>query len=109
ERVAVVREDPGDRRKFTDEVLIQLHPRYHAIIRDYERALRQRHTLLRDHSAGRASIDGIEAWDEALIAPGAELSAGRAKAVAMLSPPAPAAYEAVGGGSSFSVGYLPNI
>ena len=96
ERVAVVREDPSDRRKFTDEILIQLHPRYHGIIRDYERALRQRNTLLREHAAGRASIDGIEAWDEALIAPGAELSAGRAKVIAMLSPRARDAYQAVG-------------
>src|SRR5882672_229860 len=59
ERVAVVREDPGDRRRFADEILIQLHPRYHGVIRDYERALRQRNTLLREHAAGRGSVDGI--------------------------------------------------
>jgi len=109
ERVAVVREDPSDRRKFTDEILIQLHPRYHGIIRDYERALRQRNTLLRDHAAGRASIDGIEAWDEALIAPGSELSAGRAKAISMLAPRARDAYQAVGGGSTFELAYAPNV
>src|SRR5438105_4607448 len=88
ERVAVVREDPSDRRRFADEILIQLHPRYHGVIRDYERALRQRNTLLREHAAGRASVDGIEAWDEALITPGAELAAGRARAIARLAPPA---------------------
>jgi len=109
ERVAVVREDPSDRRRFADEILIQLHPRYHGVIRDYERALRQRNTLLRDHAAGRASVDGIEAWDEALIAPGAELAAGRAKAIARLAPRAREAYQAVGGGSSFTVAYLPNV
>ncbi|TMK55000.1 MAG: DNA replication/repair protein RecF [Actinobacteria bacterium] len=109
ERVAVVREDPSDRRRFADEILIQLHPRYHGIIREFERALRQRNALLRDHAAGRASIDGIEAWDEALIAPGAELSAGRAKAVAMLAPRAREAYQAVGGGSAFVVAYSPNV
>ena len=109
ERVAVIREDPSDRRRFADEILIQLHPRYHGIIREYERALRQRNTLLRDHAAGRAGIDGIEAWDEALIAPGAELSAGRAKAVAMMTPRAREAYHAVGGGSAFTVAYTPNV
>jgi DNA replication and repair protein RecF len=55
ERVAVVREDPSDRRRFADEVLIQLHPRYHGVIREYERALRQRNTLLRDHGARKRS------------------------------------------------------
>jgi len=109
ERVAVVREDPSDRRRFADEILIQLHPRYHGVIRDYERALRQRNTLLRDHAAGRGGVDGIEAWDEALIAPGAELATGRAKAVARLAPRAREAYQAVGGGSSFTVSYVPNI
>lgn len=109
ERVAVVREDPSDRRKFADEVLIQLHPRYHGVLREYERALRQRNTLLRDHAAGRAGIDGIEAWDEALIAPGAELSAGRAKAVEMLAPRARGAYQAVGGGAAFTITYVPNV
>jgi DNA replication and repair protein RecF len=109
ERVAVVREDPGDRRRFADEILIQLHPRYHAIVREYERALRQRNTLLRDHAAGRASIEGIEAWDQALVTPGAELCAGRWRAVSMLAPQARAAYQAVGGGMSFDVRYVPNV
>ena len=109
ERVAVVREDPSDRRGFADEVLIQLHPRYHGVIRDYERALRQRNTLLRDNAAGRGSIEGIDAWDEALILPGAELAAGRAKAIASLAPRARAAYQAVGGESSFDVSYVPNV
>jgi DNA replication and repair protein RecF len=109
ERVAVVREEPGDRRRFTDEILIQLHPRYHAVVREYDRALRQRNTLLRDHAAGRAGIDGIEAWDEALIAPGAELCAGRAHAISLLAPEARRAYEAVGGGAAFTITYVPNV
>lgn len=109
ERVAVVREDPSDRRGFADEVLIQLHPRYHAVVREYERALRQRNTLLREHAAGRSGIEGMEAWDEALIGPGAELAAGRAKAIAMLAPHATEAYEAVGGDAPFGVTYMPNV
>lgn len=109
ERVAVVREDPSDRRRFIDEVLVQLHPRYHAIIREYDRALRQRNSLLREHAAGRRSLSGIEAWDEALLGPGAELAAGRAKAVGLLAPYARPAFEAVGGGTPFEVSYVPNV
>src|SRR2546423_977337 len=73
ERVAVIREEPSDRRAFVDEVLVQLHPRYHAVVREYERALRQRNALLRDHVGERSSLAGLDAWDEALIGPGAEL------------------------------------
>ncbi|HEX9776045.1 MAG TPA: DNA replication/repair protein RecF [Actinomycetota bacterium] len=109
ERQAVIRGDPGDRRKFADELLVQLHPRYHGVIREYERALRQRNTLLREHAAGRRSLEGLEAWDEALAGPGAALSAGRARAIAALEPHAREAFERVGGGTSFAVAYLPNV
>lgn len=109
ERQAVIRGDPSDRRAFIDELLIQLHPRYHAVIREYERALRQRNTLLRDHAAGRASLGGIDAWDEALVAPGSELAAGRARAIERLAPHARRAFEAVGGETPFSVAYRPNV
>src|SRR5207302_8559940 len=83
ERIAVVREEPSDRRRFADEILIKLHPRYHGFIREYERALRQRNTLLRDHAEWRERIHEIAAWDEQLIEPVAELWAGRASAVAL--------------------------
>lgn len=109
ERQAVIREDPSDRRRFTDELLVQLHPRYHAVIKEYERALRQRNTLLRDHAAGRRSLAGIEAWNEALIGPGAELAAGRARALERLAPHARRAFGMVGGEGAFDVGYQPNV
>lgn len=109
ERVAVVREDPSDRRRFVDELLVQLHPRFHAVVREYERALRQRNALLREHAAGRGGVAGLEAWDEALLAPGAELSAGRARAIARLAPHARVAYEAVGADTPFEVAYVSNV
>jgi len=109
ERLAVVRGDPSDRRSFVDELLIQLHPRFHGVIREYERALRQRNALLRDHAAGRRRADGLEAWDEALTAPGAELARGRADAIARLAPHARTSFGAVGGEGSFEVSYTPNV
>ncbi len=105
ERVAVVRGDPGDRRRFADELLVQLHPRYHAVIREYERALRQRNTLLRE--AGGRVPAGIEAWDEALAEPGGQLAAGRQDAIAALAPTAARAYGAVGGDTVLGIRYAP--
>jgi len=109
ERQAIVRGEPSDRRRFADELLVQLQPRYHAVIGEYERALRQRNALLRDHVAGRAPITGLEAWDEAIIGPGAELAAGRARAIERLAPHARAAFTSVGGGTAFEVAYQPSI
>jgi DNA replication and repair protein RecF len=105
ERVAVVRGDPGERRRFTDELLVQLHPRYHAVIREYERALRQRNALLRD--AGGREPPGLQAWDEAIATPGGELCAGRADAIAALAPAAATAYRSVGGSSQLGLDYVP--
>ena len=107
ERLALVRGDPGDRRRFTDELLVQLQPRFHAVIREYERAVRQRNALLRE--AGGREPPGLEAWDEAIAVSGGELSAGRADAISALRPAAARAYEAVGGGSPFGIRYLPKI
>lgn len=107
ERVTVVRGDPGDRRRFVDELLVQLQPRFHAVIREYERAVRQRNALLRE--AGGREPGGLEAWDEAIAVPGGELSAGRADAIAALRPAAARAYEAVGGGSELVIEYRPKI
>jgi DNA replication and repair protein RecF len=107
ERVAVIRGDPGERRRFVDELLVQLHPRYHAVIREYERAVRQRNALLRE-SGGRTP-SGLEAWDEAVARPGGELCAGRADAIRALTPAASDAYRKVGGESALQGHYVPKV
>lgn len=109
ERVAIVREDPSDRRRFADEVVVGMHPRHHATIKEYERALRQRNALLRDAAAGRSSLRGLDAWDEALVNAGAQLCAARATAIAAVAPHAQVAFEAVGGTTTFTLGYAPNV
>jgi DNA replication and repair protein RecF len=105
ERIAVIRGDPSERRRFADELLVQLQPRYHAVIREYERALRQRNALLRE--AGGREPDGLDAWDEAIAVPGGELAAGRADAIRALSPAAAQAYRAVGEETDFLARYVP--
>lgn len=109
ERIAIVRGDPSERRGFADEVLVQLHPRFHGVIREYEKALRQRNALLRDAAAGRGSSAGLEAWDEALASPGGELAAGRAEAITRIAPTAAKAYAMVGSGEELTAAYLPNV
>jgi len=105
ERVAVIRGDPSDRRRFVDELLVQLQPRFHAVIREFERALRQRNALLRE-AGGRAPV-GLEAWDEAVAVPGGDLCAGRADTIRALAPAAAIAYRDVGGEAELGVGYTP--
>jgi len=47
EDLAIVRGDPGERRQFLDQLLIMRAPRLAGVKADYERALKQRNSLLK--------------------------------------------------------------
>jgi len=92
EDLQLVRGDPGDRRRFLDDLLGQRRPAYFAMRQEYDRILRQRNALLR---AARATghVDAtFHTWTESLIATGAALLAARIAVVNALSAPTHAAY-----------------
>ena len=100
EDLAVVRGDPGERRRFLDDLLVQRTPRLAGVRADYERVLKQRATLLK--SAGTARRGGgtgdlrtLDVWDGHLAAHGAELLAARLELVDVLHPHVAAAYAQV--------------
>ncbi|MEI2642848.1 MAG: DNA replication and repair protein RecF [Candidatus Nanopelagicales bacterium] len=100
EDLALVKGEPAGRRRFLDEILIQLAPRYAAVLSDYERALRQRNSLLRTAAksgpAQRESLHStLQVWDDRLVGFGAELAAGRAALVDRLLEPVAQAYATV--------------
>lgn len=102
EDLALVRGDPGDRRRFLDELLVLRFPRYSAARSDYDRVLRQRNALLRTAGlARRAGKNGdlstLEVWDRHLISAAAVLLHGRLALVSALSPYYVAAYAAISG------------
>jgi DNA replication and repair protein RecF len=108
EDLALVKGDPGERRRFLDELLIATAPRYAGVRADYERVLKQRTALLKSagskgHLRGparEAMTATLDAWDGQLARAGAPLLAGRLRLVAALRPHVAAAYEAVSGGSA---------
>jgi DNA replication and repair protein RecF len=95
EDLALVRGEPGERRRFLDDLLVARHPRMAGVRSDYERVLRQRSALLRTAKAGRADLGTLEVWDGHLAAHGATLLAARLDLVAALGPPAVAAFTEV--------------
>lgn len=100
EDLALVRGEPGIRRRFLDQLLIQRSPRFSAIIADYERVLKQRNTLLKSARASRIKADQLgtlDIWDERLVALGSELVDARLDLVARLSEPVITAYRSVAG------------
>jgi DNA replication and repair protein RecF len=106
EDLALVKGDPGERRRFLDELLVATAPRYAGVRADYERVLKQRTALLKSagakgHLRGparEAMTATLDAWDGQLAKTAAPLLAGRMRLVAALRPHIAAAYEAVSGG-----------
>ncbi len=100
EDLAIVRGDPGERRRFLDELIVARAPRLAGVRADYERVLKQRATLLKSAGASRRSGAGsdlrtLDVWDGHLAAQGAQLLAARLAAVSALRPHAAAAYAQV--------------
>jgi DNA replication and repair protein RecF len=103
EDLALVRGDPGDRRRFLDELLVMCAPRFAGVKSDYDRILRQRSTLLKSAGAARragAQLATLDVWDEHLAVTGAELLAARLALVDALRPHLGARYAAIAPESS---------
>jgi len=108
EDLALVKGDPGDRRRFLDDLLVATAPRYAGVRADYERVLRQRTALLKSagarghlRGAARESVTAtLDTWDAQLARAGAPLLAGRMRLVAALRPHVSTAYDAVSGDHS---------
>lgn len=105
EDLALVRGDPGERRRFLDELLVQRTPRFAGVRADYDRVLKQRGALLKTAGAARRAggagdLRTLDVWDGHLARHGAELLAGRLALVRALTPYVAGSYEEVarGGG-----------
>lgn len=76
---------PAARRLYLDYTAALISPEYLARLREYRSALRQRNALLREAAAGgRLDAGQLDAWDAALSAAGAALTAGRIDILAVL-------------------------
>ncbi|MGO1053811.1 DNA replication/repair protein RecF [Crossiella sp. CA198] len=100
EDLALVRGDPGERRRFLDDLLVLRAPRFAGVRADYERVLKQRGALLKTAGAARRAGKGgdirtLDVWDGHLARHGAVLLAARLDLVAALQPLVSAAYAGV--------------
>ncbi|MDJ0359901.1 DNA replication/repair protein RecF [Rhodococcus sp. H29-C3] len=105
EDLALVRGDPGERRRYLDELLTTRRPRMAAVRADYDKVLRQRSALLKTAGGalrrGSNSSDGVGAlatldvWDGHLAAHGAELLSARIALVHELTPHVAESYSSI--------------
>jgi DNA replication and repair protein RecF len=92
--LAMVKEGPAGRRRYLDDVLVALHPRYDRLRRDLDRVLRQRNVLLKQAGgrAGAEVLSTLDVWDAKFAVLGDDLGASRADLVARLGPRVARAY-----------------
>ena len=114
EDLALVKGDPGERRRYLDDLLVQSAPRYAGVRSDYERVVKQRTALLKSARArpphNRPMLGALDAWDEQLARTGAELMAGRLELAGALRPLAVKAYAAVSGDEcAVEITYRPSL
>jgi DNA replication and repair protein RecF len=107
EDLALVKGDPSERRRFADDLLVQLSPRFAGTRADYERVLKQRNSLLKSARANRRGrtedehlLSTMAVWDARLAELGAEIMRRRIELVDDLTPLVGKAYESVARGAS---------
>ena len=100
EDLALVRGDPGGRRRYLDLLLMQLQPRLGGVLADYDRVLRQRTTLLKSVRSARVAesqLSTLEVWDERLIDLGSQIVVERSALIDRIRPHVADAYRAIAG------------
>lgn len=98
EDLALVRGDPGERRRYLDELATVRRPTVAGVRADYEKVLRQRTALLKSASGHRmrrntSVLETLDVWDGHLAAHGARLMAARLDLVNQLGPEVEKAYQ----------------
>lgn len=100
EDLALVKGDPDTRRRFLDELAVQVAPRMAGVLADHERVLRQRGALLKSAAGARRArsepdLRTLDVWDARLADLGAEVLAMRVALVEALAPHVREAYAQV--------------
>ncbi|MEV0671315.1 DNA replication/repair protein RecF [Mycobacterium sp. NPDC050441] len=98
EDLALVRGDPGERRRYLDELATTRRPAIAGIRADYDKVVRQRTALLKTAAGARyrgdhSVLDTLDVWDGHLAAHGAALIAARIALVEQLHPEVQKAYQ----------------
>ena len=103
--LGLVKAGPELRRRFLNQMLVQVQPGYAAALAGLRRVLEQRNSLLKRMAAGEAAADVLEAWDEALVKIGGEISAARAQAVLELEPDVARCHAEIAAGERLEIRY----
>ena len=104
--LGLVKAGPDQRRRFLNQLLVQVQPGYARALSGLRRILEQRNSLLKRIVAGEAGADELEVWNAELVRVGTEVVDARANAVNELAPEAARCHAEIGGGERLQIEYL---
>ncbi len=103
----LVKRGPGLRRAYLDDLAAQIWPRAGADQQDYDRAVRQRNTLLKQEGR-RTDPFTLDVWDDRVAVSGAAVFEHRRRTLAKLDAALGEAYRLVGETGSLTWSYATN-
>lgn len=98
EDLSLVRGEPGERRRYLDELATTRRPSVAGLRADYDKVLRQRAALLKTAAGARfrgdsGALETLDVWDGHLAIHGAKLIAARVELINLLAPEIAKAYQ----------------
>jgi DNA replication and repair protein RecF len=103
--LGLVKAGPDQRRRFLNQMLVQVQPGYARALAGLRRVLEQRNSWLKRMAAGELSPGVLEAWNEELIRIGGEIALARAAAVRELQPEASRCHSEIAAGERLEIEY----
>jgi DNA replication and repair protein RecF len=104
--LGLVKGGPDLRRRFLNQMLVQVEPGYARALAGLRRVLEQRNSLLKRIAAGEGGEDMLNAWNQELVRLSSEISAARGGAVAELAPEAARWHAQIAAGERLQIDYL---
>lgn len=95
--LSLVQAGPSERRRFLDTALCQLRPTYASALSQYNRALKQRNSLLGDLFAHPELAEMLDIWDMHLCDAGEQIVQARKEYQNLLSSAAASVYDGLSG------------
>lgn len=110
DQLTMVHGSPAARRRFIDQMITGLDPAYNSLLGRYERVLRQRNNLLKEHRFSAKLEDLLFAWDVSLANYGAQIIDRRQALTNQLNQGLSQLYSDLSGQSeTLEVNYLPSF
>lgn len=95
--LSLVKEGPEGRRRFLDQAICQVWPKYASLLGEYHRCLHQRNMLLKDVAFHSQLLDTLDIWEHFLSSYGGQICSIRMRYLERLAPTAAALYGEMSG------------